>query len=432
MNVELMNQCRATVLKNGLTVVTSSIPTAQSVAIGMFLGVGGRYEKPSLAGASHFLEHMLFKGTPTRSALDISEAIEGRGGYLNAYTSEDDTCFYVRMPFEDMDMGVDILADMYLHALIDDGEFLRERDVILEEIKMYDDQPAQAVQDNFERAFYQNHPLGTSLAGDEKTLGALTPEKLRAYKNKSYVPSATVFALAGNLDHEACVKAVEKRVGAVRKARAHRFRPLDDKTRQDAFVMEHRAITQSQAILGFRTVGRNDPTRYAVQVLRCILGDNMSSRLFQKVRERHGLCYSITASTQAYDETGIFAISLGADPQKTSPALRLIAKELKKVTQRKIPANELKRAKEYLIGTRRLSLESNINQMIYLGDHYLYFHTLPDANQRIAALKQVTADQILEVANRLFQPERMTLSLMLPESDQKTETEWLSTLDALR
>ncbi|MBP5321451.1 MAG: insulinase family protein [Kiritimatiellae bacterium] len=433
MRYNLMGNCRVTTLPNGLAVVTSPIEQSQCVAMGIFVATGGRYETAAQSGSSHFLEHMLFKGTKRRSALEITQAIEGRGGAMNAYTGADDTCFFLRMPHEYLKLGVDILSDMYLDAVIDPVEFARERDVILEEIKMYDDQPSQVCQEAFEKLVFKNHPLGAPLSGSEKTLMPMTAETLLAYKRSHYVPGATVFAFSGHVEHEACVDAVAKLLGDMPAAPVPTFRKVTGKTPIGRVSVIRREVAQTQSVFGFRMFGwREDPYRRAVAyVLRCLLGDNMSSRLFQKVRERRGLCYSISAVTQLFEETGFIAFPTGTDSRKTASALRLIAEELRRVKVKRVGPSELKRAKEYLIGGARLSLESPMSQLIRVGEHYLYNRALPDIQRRLDDYARVTAEDVQAMANELFNPDRLALSLVVPKEQPESEAQWLETLKGI-
>lgn len=425
----LLKNGRATVLGNGAAVVTSAVEDAQSVSFGLMVAAGGRYETPAYGGASHFLEHMLFKGTPRRSALEISRAIEGRGGYLNAYTGADSTCFYARVPYEFMGLAVDVMSDMYLNATIAEDEFARERGVILEEIKMYDDQPQQVVQENFEKALFQNHPLGMPLAGDPANLARMTNKMLLRYKAEHYVPGATVFSFSGRLRHDDCVAAVARAAGGMRRKRVPAFRPVDASTGQGRLVVERRGVSQVQAVLGCRMFGRRDGRRMAARLLSCILGDNMSSRLFQSVRERRGLCYSIQSSAQTFDETGMFAISLGTDPKRARAALRLVARELRRISEKLVSARELSRAKDYVVGTHRMGLESTSAQMLYLGESYLNYGHLLDQEELMESVRAVTAEEIRALAAELFDPEKATLSLVVPKEQPESDDAWL---DALR
>jgi predicted Zn-dependent peptidase len=426
-----MKNIGITVLKNGATVLSSAVEDAESVSFGVWAKTGGRYEKAAQSGMSHFLEHMLFKGTPTRSALQISQAIEGSGGYLNAFTGEESTCYYARLPYEFMPRAVEVLTDMYANAFVKQDDLERERAVILEEIKMYQDQPQAYVQELLQDAMFANHALGRPLAGSEKTLLPVDRATMLDYKAKVYTPAATVFAFAGRLEHEACVACVEKAFGHAAKGKRQPFAPVTDATKQRPFAMARKEITQVHAVAGFRLFGRHDKRRYALRVLNGLLGENMSSRLFQSVRERHGLCYSISSSYQLFDETGMFTISGGFDSQRAEAALRLTAKELRRVLDKKVSAPELKRTKDYLLGTFRLGLEGTGNQMLLLGESFLHYGRVVLPEETIRAIQAVTADDIQRVAADVFAPERMTLSLVVPNEQPQDETAWRETFAVL-
>jgi predicted Zn-dependent peptidase len=427
----MLDHVQVTVLKNGATVVTSPEADAESIAAGIWVGAGGRHEKAALSGASHFLEHMLFKGTPTRTALQISQAIEGRGGYLNAFTQEESTCYYVRLPHEYFDEAVDVLTDMYLNAELKQEDLERERDVILEEIKMYQDLPQHLVQERLQEAMFKGHALGLPLSGEETTLRRMSRETLLRYKERAYTPAATVFAFAGRLDHAACVASVERAVGARRARRPLAFEAVDGSVKQEPFVMARKEIGQVHAVVGFRLFGRHDDRRYALRVLNGLLGENMSSRLFQSVRERRGLCYSIQSSYQLFEETGVFAISGGFDSQRAEAALKLTAKELRRVVDVKVGARELARTKDYLLGSFRLGLEGTGNQMMFVGESILNYGRLVRPEETIAGIRAVTADDVQRVAADVFDPSRMTISLVVPAAQPQDEAAWRQTLAAL-
>jgi predicted Zn-dependent peptidase len=425
----MLDNVQVTVLKNGATVVTSSAQDAESVSLGVWVGAGGRHESPAIAGASHFLEHMLFKGTPTRSALAISQAIEGRGGYLNAFTQEEGTCYYARLPHEYFAQAFDVLADMYLNAAIKEDDFNRERDVIVEEIKMYQDLPQHVVQERLQEVMFKGHALGAPLSGDEPTLRGMTRDTLLRYKARAYTPGATVFAFAGRLDHGACVACVERAVGGMRRAKGLPFKRVDGAVPQERLSFVRKEIAQVHAVVGFRIFGRHDDRRYALRVLNGLLGENMSSRLFQSVRERHGLCYSIQSSYQLFEETGLFTVSGGFDTQRAMAALNLTAKEIRRVLSAKVGAGELKRAKDYLLGIFRLGLEGTGSQMTYIGESMQNYGRVVPPHETIAAIQGVTADDVRGAANDVFEPSRMTLSLVVPTAHPEREEAWLSCLD---
>lgn len=427
----MLDNVQFTVLKNGATVVTSPTADAESVSVGIWVGVGGRHEKKALTGASHFLEHMLFKGTATRSALELTQAIEGRGGYLNAFTQEESTCYYARLPHEYLPKAFEVLSDMYLNAALKEDDLNRERDVILEEIKMYQDQPQHVVQEKLQEALFKGHALGMPLSGDERSLARMNRESLLRFKEQAYAPSATVFAFSGRLDHEACVSCVAAAVGGVKKSRGLDYKAVDGSVGQDPYVLVKKDIAQVQAVVGFRVFGRHDDRRYALRVLNAILGENMSSRLFQSVRERHGLCYSIQSSFQLFEETGVFAISGGYDTQRAMAALKLTAKEVRRVLDKQVTALELKRAKDYLLGTFRLGLEGTGNQMMFIGESFLNYGRLVRPEETLAGIQSVTADDVQRVAADVFDPSRMTVSLVVPNAQPESESDWVGSLAAM-
>jgi len=427
----MLKNVQVTVLKNGATVVSSPDADAESVSVGIWVGVGGRHEKPSQLGASHFLEHMLFKGTPTRSSLAISQAIEGRGGYLNAFTQEESTCYYARLPFEFLPQAFDVLSDMYLNASIKEDDFNRERDVILEEIKMYQDLPQHVVQEKLQEVMFKGHALGMPLSGDEASLRKMDRSALLNYKARAYAPGSTVFAFAGRLEHATCVECVEKAVGGLRKAPGLAFKNVDITVPQDRFVLTKKEIAQVHAVVGFRTFGRHDDRRYALRVLNGLLGENMSSRLFQSVRERRGLCYSIQSSYQLFEETGVFAISGGYDCQRALAALKLTAKEIRRVVDTKVGARELKRTKDYLLGIFRLGLEGTGNQMMFLGESLLNYGRVVRPEETIEGVQSVTSEDVRRVAEDVFEPSRLTLSLVVPNTQPERVEDWQDSLSAI-
>ncbi len=427
----MLQNVQVTSLSNGAKVVSSSEASAESVAVGVWVGVGGRHERASQSGVSHFLEHMLFKGTGKRSALEISRAVEGRGGYLNAFTQEESTCYYARLPYEFMPHAFDVLVDMYLNAALKPADVERERDVIIEEIKMYQDLPQHVVQEKMQEGMFSGHALGLPLSGEAKTLAKMDHAFLSRYKAAAYTPASAVFAFAGRLDHAACVACVEKAVGHVRKGRPLLFKHVDASVGQKRMVMIRKEINQVHAAVGFRVFGRHDDRRYALRVLNSLLGENMSSRLFQSVRERSGLCYSIQSSYQLFEETGAFTVSGGFDALRAESALRLTVKELRRVIEAKVGSRELKRAKDYLLGTFRLGLEGSGNQMMFIGESMLNYGRVVNPEETIVGISAVTPDDVRRVAEDVFEPARMTLALVVPKEQPQGEDDWLALFEKL-
>jgi len=422
----MLKHVEFTQLDNRARVVTARSDDAESVSTGIFINAGGRHEPANLSGVSHFIEHMLFKGTPKRKAVEISRAIEGRGGYLNAYTSESSTCYYARLPHECLAIGFDVLADMYMNATLSAADMEKERLVILEELRMYRDQPQQVVAEKFTEALWQHHALGRPLAGSEETLQNLTQKSLADFKAAAYLPANTLFAFTGrNVNHADCVRRVTEVIGKVPAGKPPATRRVTDAVRQVPLVVTRRpALEQVHLILGHRVFGRHDPRRHALRMLNVILGENMSSRLFQVVRERHGFAYAIHSGYQLHDETGAFSISAGLDRNRSLKALGLIQRELQKMRDTPVTAAELRRTRDYTLGAFRLGLESVGAQMAWLGESLLNYKRLIMPDEVIKALLAVTPADIQDVARHCFDPERLTLSVVVPEDHPVTDEQW--------
>ena len=427
----MLDQVQLTTLPNGIRVITSPQAEAESVALGFWVGVGGRHEAPAMAGASHFIEHMLFKGTRRRTAKEISQAIEGRGGYLNAYTQEDATCYYARLPHERMGEAFDVLVDMYREPKFAPEDIDRERGVIIEELRMCHDQPQQVVQEQLMDGLWFGHPLGRPLVGSEKTLKAMTRANLNAFRHRHYQPGRTIFAMAGRLEHQAVVAMVRDAVGRLPAGRSYSFHKVDRTVPQKQFRLARREIEQVHAAIGFRAFGRNDRRRFALRVLNSILGENMSSRLFQIVREKHGLAYAVQSSYQLFDETGAVVVSAGLDRVRAADALRLISREIARMREKPVSAGELRRARDYLQGQFRLGLEGTSSQMQWVGDTLLNYGRFVKPDEVLAQLMAVTAADMQQVAAELFVPRKLTLSLVVPEKDPADEKKWLGNMAAL-
>lgn len=419
-----MDKVRATRLDNGVRVVTSAVDGVESVSLGVWAGIGARYETDRLAGISHFIEHLLFKGTGRRSAREITRAIEGRGGYLNAFTQEESTCYYSRVAFNHAWRALDVLIDMYLHPALASGDIDRERGVIVEEIMMYRDQPQHAVQDKLGGALWCGHPLGRPIIGGPESLRNMRRAEIVDFKRRMYVPGNTVVSGAGRIDHADCVARVREALSPMRPLRRPRFRAFADSVRQQAVAWEARDIEQAHLAMGFRCFGRLDDRRYALRILNAVLGENMSSRLFQVVRERHGLAYSIHSSAHLFQDSGALVISAGLDRARLRKALRLIVREARSMKERRVGQKELRRAKDYVVGQMRLSLESTSSQMLWLGDNLLTHGRFVPPEESIDRLQAVTAEDVCRVAAGVLRRRRTSLALIAPGLSD-ADTAWL-------
>ena len=406
-------------LANGLTVATAEMPHMASVSLGLWVGVGGRYEPRELNGVSHFIEHLLFKGTKKRSAKEISQAVEGIGGYLNAFTGEDSTCFYSRARHDRFGDLLDVLTDMFLNSKFGPIEIEKERAVIKEELAMYLDQPQHQVQELLNEALWPDQPLGRPLTGTAKTLDAMTRGNLMDFQRANYVTGSTLIAAAGNLSPKDVVKTVARFAGRFPCGKRPSFQPATDGQTKPRIRLFTKKTEQTQLALGLRTCSRHDKRRYALRLLNTILGENMSSRLFQVVREDRGLAYNIYSSLSFFDDTGDLVISAGLDTDHVLQTLKLILRELRRLIHAPPAAAELRRARDYVIGQLDLSLESTDNQMTWMGEQILsYGNIVPPAEVK-RRLARVTAGEIRTAARAFFRPERLNLALVSP---LKTET----------
>ena len=394
------------------------MPHRASVSLGLWVGVGGRYEPAELNGVSHFIEHLLFKGTAKRSAKAISQAVEGIGGYLNAFTGEENTCFYSKGRHDRFDELLDVLVDMFLNSKFDPAEIEKERGVIKEELAMYLDQPQHHVQELLNETLWPNQPLGRPLTGTMTTLDALTRNHLRDFQRTNYVTGATSIVAAGNLSHKRVVRAVARYACRFPRGKRPAFAPASSAQTQPRVRLFTKKAEQTQLALGFRTCSRHDERRFALRLLNTILGENMSSRLFQVVREDRGLAYNIYSSLSFFDDTGDLVISAGLDTENLPRTLKLIQHELRHLTERPPIASELRRARDYVIGQIDLSLENTESLMTWLGEQLLGYGQVisPAAVKR--RLSQVTAAEIRAVARDFFRSERLNLALVSPMTSE--------------
>ena len=403
-------------LKNGLRVLL--VPCeAESVAVGLFIASGSRHEDAKSAGISHFIEHMLFKGTPTRTPLDITQAIEGRGGNFNACTGEESTCYFAHLPCEYLVEAVDILSDMYLRATIPANEFAREKQVVIEEIKMYADEPDAVAMENLQRNLFPKSTLGAPVAGTPESLLPLKPADLKRYIKSHYLPSNTVVVIVGNFEESCALRAVSerfRRCSDVRMLRRTDDQPLSGKPIAETTVAKD--IAQAQLALGYRTFGIADKRKYAAIVMDAILGRGMSSRLFQEVREKRGLSYDISSRMQFFQDAGMFTITAGLDRSKTKDALATIDRELKRIREKPVSALELKRTKEFLIGNFRLSHEKVTSKLFFYGQTMLSFGRLVTPQEQVEGIRAVTASDVKAVANAILKQSNRSISWVVPRS----------------
>lgn len=396
--------------KNGVRIVLEQIPTVRSVAIGVWIGTGSRNETEQNNGISHFLEHMFFKGTTTRTAKEIAEAFDSIGGQVNAFTSKEYTCYYAKVLDEHASFALEMLADMFFHSTFVDEELQKERNVVLEEIKMYEDTPDDIVHDLLSKACYANHPLGYPILGTEETLRTFTGDSLRGYMADYYTPDRVVISVAGNVD-ESFIQKVESYFGfftAKRKASespAPLFQPQK--------LARQKETEQAHLCIGFNGLPVGHPDIYTLIVLNNILGGSMSSRLFQEVREQRGLAYSVFSYHSSYQDSGLLAIYAGTGNNQLDLLFETIQETIEKLKEDGITEKELKNSKEQMKGSLMLGLESTNSRMSRNGKNELLLGRHRTLDEIIEEINGVTVEKVNELARRIF-AEDCALALISP------------------
>jgi len=399
---------RRTVLPGGLRVVTEAVPSVRSVAFGVWVGVGSRDESVRQAGCSHYLEHLLFKGTSRRSALDISSTIDALGGEMNAFTAKEYTCFYARVLDADLPVAVDVVSDMITSASVLPADVDNERGVILEEIAMSDDDPSDLVHDSFAQAVFGDTPLGRPILGTSASIESLSRTTINGYYRRHYRPENMVVAAAGNLDHAEVVRLVRKAFGSVGALADRSVLPLEpriggrQRLSRPGVHIEHRRTEQANFVLGMPGMSRVDDRRFALGVLNSVLGGGMSSRLFQEVREKRGLAYSVYSYNAQYADTGLFGVYAGCQPDKIDQVLALCRAELEKVVERGISTDELLRGQGQLRGALVLGLEDTGSRMSRIGKSELVYGDLLGVNEILGRIEAVGLADVREVAAEIL------------------------------
>ncbi|MEU7182791.1 MULTISPECIES: M16 family metallopeptidase [Streptomyces] len=417
---------RRTTLPGGLRIVTETLPSVRSVTFGIWAHVGSRDETPSLNGATHYLEHLLFKGTERRSALDISAAIDAVGGEMNAFTAKEYTCYYARVLDSDLPLAIDVVCDMLTGSLIEAEDVDAERNVVLEEIAMTEDDPGDCVHDLFTHTMLGDTPLGRPVLGTVDTVNALTPERIRRFYKKHYDPTHLVVTAAGNVDHTKVVRLVRRafeQAGALDGSAATPVAPrAGTRTIRTAGAVEllNRKTEQAHVILGMPGMARTDDRRWAMSVLNSALGGGMSSRLFQEVREKRGLAYSVYSYTSGFADCGLFGVYAGCRPGQVHDVLGICREELDKVASDGLTDDEIRRSIGQLRGSMVLGLEDTGALMHRLGKSELCWGEQMSVDEMLDRIAAVTPDEVREVARDVLGG-RPSLSVIGPLKDRQAD-----------
>lgn len=405
---------RKTILPSGLKIVTEHINSVKSISVGIWVKTGSRNEREEQAGITHFLEHMLFKGTKSRTAYEIAQSMESVGGYLNAFTSTEYTCYYARCLDSKLEAAVDVLADMVKNSRFPKKELEKEKKVVLEEMKMYRDSPDDVVFEEFSKQVFQNHPIGRPIIGYEETVSSFKRKNLFDYMDERYQPDNLLVAVAGNVDHE---KVIELVSGVLNhngtKKTTSQEQPLPEYQVTQKEISK--PIEQTHMITGRRALNYDHPDKYLLLLANTVLGGGMSSRLHQNIREKYGYCYSIGPFNQSYVDSGLFGVYIGTDIEYVPHVRDLIAKEFEIIRKEKVGEKELTESKAQLKGKLLLSQENTSNRMTRLAKSELYFNRYVTLDELVENIDAVTQEELLMFSADFFDPVVFSETLLIPE-----------------
>jgi predicted Zn-dependent peptidase len=402
---------RRTILPNGLTILTEKMDHVRSVAMGVWIRAGSRHELPEVNGISHFVEHMVFKGTKSRSAQRIAREVDAIGGNLDAFTGKETVCFNIKVLDEHVPTALDVLSDLVLNPVFATDEITRERGVILEEIKMDEDNPDYLVHEIFTQAFWKDHPLGKPILGTKETVRRFERETLCSYYGQKFHGGNMIFSAAGNIDHDNFVEQVTRRFESLPAGESLTVK-VPPKTAARIILKNKKSLEQVQLCLGVPAPPIADESRYITLVLNTILGGGMSSRLFQTVREERGLAYSIYSDLNPYSDTGSLCVYAGTSSDRAVQVVQLVMEQFRRLKTETLPADELRRAKDQLKGNLLLSLESSMSRMSNLARQQMHFNYFFGIQEILDKVESITEDQVLAMANHLFQPETVAVTLL--------------------
>ncbi len=408
---------RKDTLSNGIRVVSETLPKSRSVSIGVWVKVGSRHEPPEIGGISHFIEHLFFKGTEKRTAKDIAIEMDSIGGEMNAFTSQETTTYYAKVVDEHLPVAIDILSDILIGSKFDPVEMEKERKVILEEIKGVEDTPDDYIHELFTGTVWPDNSLGRPILGTKETIRGLKHENIISYINDYYSPREIVISVAGNFEHGRLIDLLNESFGRLSRGGVPKKEATPSFSR--ALTVKKKTLEQIQLCIGCKGLHYTSDDRYVISALNTVLGNSMSSRLFQEVREQRGLAYSIYSYVTSYRDTGLLTVYAGTDPASALDVVRLVLKEFRKITEEGItPAEEL-RVKNQIKGSLVLSLESSNSHMSRLARQEIYYGKYLSMDDIIKGVEKVTADQVQQLAQQLFSPNAIALTILGPLS--KTE-----------
>ena len=420
-----VREIQTTTLSNGIRVITEHMPYVRSVSLGVWIGTGSRRETPEENGISHFIEHMVFKGTKHRSAEDIARSVDSIGGGLDAFTSKEMVSYNTKVLDEHLPIAFDVLSDLVLNPLFRDEDIEKEKGVILEELKMEVDNPEYLLHEIFSSNFFKDHSLGKPILGTKATVQSFHRDMLREYWTRIYSPENLLITAAGNLNHDRLVDLARAQFESLPKSGT--LAPEMKPEAHSRLVFKNKtSLEQTHLYLGVPAYAISHPARFTCYVLNTVLGGGMSSRLFQNIREKQGLAYSVYSDLSMYTDTGCMAIYAGTSVETAGQVVDSIVRELRDIKQSPVPPEELRRAKDHLKGSFVLGLESTSSRMGNLARQELYYKRFFTVDEMLQSIEAVTADEVQQIAQEFFNPDRMTLAMLGNLGEFKIKREQLA------
>lgn len=406
-------------LRNGLRIIVVPMRNTRAVTALVLVGIGSKYETKEINGISHFLEHMFFKGTKRRPhTFDIAKELDRIGGIYNAFTGKEYTGYFVKVDFSHLDLALDVISDIFFNSLLASKEIIKEKKVILEEIKMCRDTPLHYIGDLWEELLYKGQPAGWHISGTPETVSAINQKKLKNFLKTHYFAQNTVIGLAGRIDPEKGVEKIRKYFGKIKKGKVPQRPKVIEKQKKSETLLHYKKTDQTHLTLGVRGYNFFHPQRYAFGILGVILGGNMSSRLFISLREKKGLAYYIKTESHSDPDSGYLVTQAGVDHRRIGEAISLILKEYKKIALKRISEEELNRAKDYIKGTMILGLEPSEALVSFYTSQELLEEKILTPKEKLAKIDEVTIRDIQKVAKEIFQPQKLNLALIGPLKDK--------------
>lgn len=406
-------------LDNGLRVATEPMSHMESVSIGIWIRAGGRYENSKNSGISHLLEHLLFKGTTNRDMITIKQEIEGRGGNFNGFTSEEHTCYLVKVLSKDIELGIDILSDMVLNPRLEDEELKKEKSVIIEEINMYKDMPSHYVHEILAEEMWPDQPLGMPLAGTVESVNSITRQELISYKEEYYNPRNILVVGTGRIKPNELVKMSGKYLQAAKAKVESKFKGVKLTQGSPVIKITSKDTEQTHVALGLHAIDRFHADKHVLSLINIILGANMSSRLFHIVRDEMALCYEISSSIRRYEDCGSFVVSAGVDDKKLTKALNIILRELARIKTEPVAREELERAKEYYRGQLLFALEDTMSHMLWLGEKMISGEKDFSVKSILERIDAVKYEDIMRLSKEIFRDGNLNLAVIGPIKDER-------------